>query len=78
MIFESEICLYLNLNPKPSIHAKKFLNFSKWRIFSNCLHFSGKTGLLQISVDFVTEFEKFFCHLKALQTKMQIDENIFL
>ena len=45
--------------------------------FFQQLTFSGKTAFLQIPADFVTEFEKFFFYLKALQTKMQIDENSF-
>ena len=41
--------------------------------------FSGKTAFLQISADFVTGFEKLFFHLKALQTRMQIDvKNFFV
>ena len=67
MIFESETCLYVSLNPKPAIHEKKFLNLSKWKIFFNSLHFSGKIAFLQI----------LFFHLKALQTRMQIDVNNF-
>ena len=77
MIFEPETCLYVSSIPKPQIHEKKFLNFSKWRIFSNTLLFSGKTAFLKISADFVTGFQKSFFHLKALQTRMQIDGNIF-
>ena len=59
------------------MHEKKFLIFLKWRIFSNSLLFSGKTAFLQISADFVTGFQNFFFHLKALQTRMQIDVNNF-
>ena len=76
-IFEPENSLYVSSIPKPLIHEKKFLNFSKWRIFSNSLLFSGKTAFLQISADFVTEFEKFFFHQKALQARMHIDVNNF-
>ena len=39
--------------------------------------FSGKTAFLKISADFVIGFEKLFLYLKALQTRMQIDENNF-
>ena len=52
-------------------------SFSKWRIFSNGLLFSGKTAFLPISADFVIRFEKLFFHLKTLQTRMQIDVNNF-
>ena len=45
--------------------------------FQQLTFFSGKTAFLQISADFVTWFEKFFFHLKALQTRMQIDKNNF-
>ena len=45
--------------------------------FFNSLLFSGKTAFLQLSADFVTEFEFFFLLLKVLQTKMQIDVNCF-
>ena len=76
-IFEPETCLYVSSIPKPKIHEKKFLNFSKWRIFSNSLLFSGKTALLKISADFVTVFAKTNFHLKAFQTRMQIDEKTF-
>ena len=34
MIFELKPCLYVNSIPWLYIHGKKFLNFSKWRIFS--------------------------------------------
>ena len=78
MVFEPETCLYVSSIPKPYIHEKKFMNFSKWRIFFNSLLFSGKTAFLQISADFVTGFEKLFLHLKALQTKMRIHLNYFL
>ena len=59
-IFEPENSLYVSSIPKPSIHEKKFLNFSKWRIFSNNLLFSGKTAFLQRSADFVNGLEEFF------------------
>ena len=49
--------------------------FSKRRIFSNSLLFSGKTAFLQISVDFLTGLEKIFFHLKALQTRMGMNVN---
>ena len=62
MIFEPETCLYVNLIPKPKIYEKKFLNFSKWRIFSNSLLFFWQTAFLQISADFVTRFENFFVY----------------
>ena len=39
------------------MHVKKFGNFSKWRIFSDSLLFSGKTVFLQISAVYVTGFE---------------------
>ena len=39
--------------------------------FFQYLTFSGKTAFLKISAD----FEKLFLHLKALQTRMQIDVN---
>ena len=52
---------------------KKVWNFSKWRIFLNSLLCSGKSSFLQKSADFVTGFETFFFHLKAPQTRMQID-----
>ena len=55
----------------------RFLNLSKWRIFSNSLLFSGKTAFLQISADFVAGFEKFVFHLKARQKRVLIDENNF-
>ena len=77
MIFEPANGLYVGSIHIHLIHEKKFLNFSKWRIFSNSLLFSVKTAFLQISADFVTGFEKFLFHLKALQTKMQIDVNNF-
>ena len=67
MIFEPETCLHVSSTPKPYIHEKKFLNFSKWWIFSDSLLFSGKTAFLLISADFVTGF----------QTRMQIDINSF-
>ena len=54
-----------------------FLNFRKWRIFSNSILFSVKTAFSKISDDFVTGYEKLFFHLKALQTKMLLDENNF-
>ena len=74
MIFEPETCLYVSSIPKPSIHEKKFLNFSKWRIFPNSLlFFWKKTAFLQISAGFETGFEKLFFHLKALQTRRQIN-----
>ena len=40
--------------------------------------FSGKTAFLKISADFVTGFQKLFFHLKALQTRMQINVDNFL
>ena len=55
-----------------------FFIFSKWRILFNRLLFSGKTAFLQISADFVTEFKKIFFHLKARQTRMQIDVKKFV
>ena len=57
MIFELETCFFVSSIHKPSIHEKKFLNFSKRRIFSNSLLFSGKIAFLQISADFVTGSE---------------------
>ena len=77
MIFELENCLYVSSIPKPQFHEKNLLIFSRWRIFSNSLLFSAKTAFLQISADFVTGFKKFFFHLKALQTRMQVDVNDF-
>ena len=77
MIFEPKTFLYVNSMPKPQIQEKKFLIFSKWRIFSNSLLFSGKTAFKKISAHFVTGFQKLFFHLKALQTRMQIDVNNF-
>ena len=35
--------------------------------------FSGQTAFLQISADSLTGLEKLYFHLKALQTRMQID-----
>ena len=55
---------------------KKFSNLSKWRIFQ-IPYFFLATAFLQISAYFVIGFEKLFFHLKALQTRMQIDENNF-
>ena len=49
------------------------LIFSNWWIFSNSLLCSGKTAFLKISADFETGLQKLFFHLKALQTRMQID-----
>ena len=69
MIFEPKCCLYVSSTPKPYIHEKMFLNFSKWQIFSNSLLFTGKTA------DFVTGFEKLFFHLKSLLTRMRINVN---
>ena len=73
MIFQSETCLYVISMPKHQIHEKKFLIFSEWRIFSTSLHFSVKTAFFKTSADFVTGLQKLFFHLKALQTRMQID-----
>ena len=65
-IFELETCLYASSVSKPYIREKKFLNFSKRRIFFNSLLFSGKTAFLQISADFVIGFLKLLFHLKVL------------
>ena len=65
MIFGQKTFLYVSSISELQIHKKKFLNFSKWRIFSNSLFFSGKTVFLQISADYVTGFEKLFCHFKS-------------
>ena len=47
--------------------------------FRQLTFFLAKQRFLQISADFVTGFEKIFFHLKAHQTRMQIDEyNSFL
>ena len=73
MIFEPETCLYVSSITKPQIHEKKFLIFSKWWIFSNSLLFLAKQRFLKISADFVTGLQKLFFHLKALQTRMQMD-----
>ena len=72
-IFEPKNGLHLSSIDKPYIHEKINLNFSKWRIFSNSLCFSVKTVFLQTSADFVTGLKKFLFHLKALQTRMQMD-----
>ena len=77
MIFESETCLYVNSMPKHQIHKKSFWFFQNRGFFPIAYFFSGKTAILQISADFVTGFENFFFHLKALQTRMQIDEIFF-
>ena len=71
MFFELETCLCVSSIPKPYIHEKKFLNFSKWWISSNSLLFSGKTAFLQISADFVTVFQKKISPLKALQIRQE-------
>ena len=73
MVFESITCLFLSLIPKPKMHEEKILNFSKWRLFSNSLLFESKIAFLKILADFVTRFEKIFFHLKARQTRMQIN-----
>ena len=79
MIFQPETCLYVSSIPKTQLHEIKFLIFLKWRIFSSSLLLSGKTAFLQISADIVTGLQEFFFHLKALQTRMQIDfENFFI
>ena len=77
MVFMSKTCLYVSSMPRPQIHEKKFLNFSKWRIFFNSLLFSDKMAFMQISADFVTRFEKILLHLKDLWTRMYIDVNNF-
>ena len=79
MVFESKTCLHVGSISKPQIHEKQFLNFPKWSIFFNSLLFSGKITFFQISADFETGFKKFLFHLKAHQTRMQIDEiNFFV
>ena len=60
MVFESRTCLYVSSIHKPHILEKKFLNFSKLRIFSYSLLFSCKTVFLQLSADFVTGFKNIF------------------
>ena len=77
MIFDPETFLYVSSIPKPQIHEFFIFIFTKWRIFSNSLLFSGKTAFLSISADFVTRFEKFFFHLKALPKRMLINVNNF-
>jgi len=54
-----------------------FWIFQNGGFFPIAYFFSGKTAFLKISADFVTIFEKYFFHLKALQTRMQIDVNNF-
>ena len=56
---------------------KSFWIFQKGGFFPIAYFFSGKTAFLQISADFVTKFQKLFFYLKALQTRMQIDEKNF-
>ena len=46
------------------------LIFQNAGFFQIAYFFSGKTAFLKISADFVTVIEKFFFHLKALQTRM--------
>ena len=45
--------------------------------FSQKLTFFWQISVFQISADFVTRFEKFSFHLKALQTRIHIDESNF-
>ena len=56
---------------------KKSFEFFKMAFFSIANFFSGITGFLQISADFVTGFKKFLINLKALQTRMRINLNFF-